>query len=390
MRGILRSDREILRKLGDEVALAAADPVNGQRREAFRRIVDHEKGRPTVSICQEPWSELNQNGELDLRCTDGFCREIELEMRRNLHKWRHWPGDMVMSAVSVQQYCVNDSGFGLEEIIGLDPGDQVKSCRFRVQIRDEADIAKIKVPIVTHDKKKTEECFQKRKEIFDGILDVTKSKIGHFWFAPWDQLIQWTGIQEALMDLAMRPSYAHKLIDRLVGCWIKRLEQYEEQDLLIALPGDMSVNGAAQIFAEVSPAMHREFALEHEAQFLIRFGRVHYGCCEPLHAKVDICAECLPNLYGITMSPWVDFQEAVNNVRDRFIFLWKPTPSFFAHNKWNPELVRNDIREKLMMAADRGCFVQILLADVSTVRDEPWRLTEWERIAEEEAERFAV
>ena len=62
-----------------------------------------------------------------------------------------------------------------------------------------------------------------------------------------------------------------------------------------------------QMFSEVSPAMHREFALEHEARFYRRFGRVYYGCCEPLHAKVDVCAERLPNMYKISMSPWVNF-----------------------------------------------------------------------------------
>ncbi len=376
MTSVPKTDREIMRELGNEVAAAAADPVNDERREAHQRIGDHKKTRPCVSICQEPWSELNQNGELDLRCTDEFCREIELGMRRNLYKWHHHPGDMTMSAVSVQRYCINDSGFGLEEVIDTDPGDCVMSRHFDVQIKDEADIAKIKVPVVTHDERRTEECYQKRCEIFDGILAVRKSARGGFWFAPWDQLIQWTGIQEALMDLAMRPGYVHKLIGHLIDCWIKRLDQYEEQGLLAAPAKDMLVNGAAQIFSEVSPAMHREFALQHEARFLSRFGRVHYGCCEPLHAKVDICVECLPNLYAITMSPWVNFREAVNNVRDRFIFVWKPNPSFLAHEQWAPDLVRADIREKLTMAVEGGCFVQILLADISTVRNEPWRLTE--------------
>lgn len=385
-----KADRKILRALGDKVAAAAADPVNDERREVYRRIADHEKGRPSVSICQEPWSELNQDGELDLYCTDEFCREIELGMRRSLYKWRHHPGDRIMSAVVEQPYCVDDSGFGLKEVIGIDPGNCVVSRHFDVQIKDVVDIAKIKAPVVTHDERRTEECYQKQCEIFDGILDVRKSKSGGFWFAPWDQLVQWTGIQEVLMDLSIRPGYVHKLVGHLVDCWIKRLDQFEEQGLLAAPARNLGVHGAAQIFSAVSPAMHREFSLQHEARFLNRFGRVSYGCCEPMHAKVDICAECLPNLFKITMSPFVDFREAVNNVRNRFIFFWKPDPSFLAYERWDPDLVRADIREKLAMAMEAGCFVEILLADISTVRNEPWRLTEWERIAMEEAQRFAI
>lgn len=393
MTAIPQSDLLVLRELGRQIAAAAADPVNDKRREVCRRIENHQSGRPSIFIYQEPWSELNRNGELDLHCQDGFCRDIELDMRQHLYKWHHYPGDMTTSAVSVQPYCINDSGFGIQEdvdVVRTDPANSVVSRHFHIQIKDEADIAKIKEPVVTHDAKQTEECYQKRCEIFAGILDVRKSGCGGFWFAPWDDLVRWTGVQEVLMDMALRPDYVHKAIGRLVDCWLKRLEQYEEQNLLCAPTREMTVSGAAQIFSEVSPAMHREFALEHEARFLRRFGRVYYGCCEPLHAKVDICAQCLPNMYKISMSPWVNFPEAVRNVRDRFVFAWKPNPAFLAYDKWDPNLVRTDIRDKLTMAVEAGCFVEIHLKDISTVRSEPWRLTEWERIAQEEAARVVA
>jgi len=390
MSAIPSADLKILRELGRQIAEAAADPVNDERREVCRRVENHERGRPSIFIYQEPWSELNKNGELDLHCQDGFCREIESGMRQGLYRWRHYPGDMTMSAVSYQAYCITDTGFGIEEdvdVVRTDPANDVVSRHFHIQIKDESDIAKIKEPVVTHDEKKTEECYQKRCEIFAGILEVRKSGWGGFWFAPWDDLVRWTGVQEVLMDMALRPDYVHKAISRLVDCWNKRLDQYEEQNLLYAPAKEQAVSGAAQIFSEVSPAMHREFALEHEARFYRRFGRVYYGCCEPLHAKVDICAECLPNMYKISMSPWVNFPEAVKNVRDRFVFAWKPNPAFVAYDKWDPDLVRNDIREKLTTAVKGGCFVEIHLKDISTVRGEPSRLTEWERIAKEEAAR---
>ena len=185
------------------------------------------------------------------------------------------------------------------------------------------------------------------------------------------------------MDLAMRPAYVHKLVAHLVDCWNKRLDQYEEQGLLSRPAKELTVSGAAQIFSEVSPAMHAEFALQYEARFFKRFGRVYYGCCEPLHDKVDVCAEYLPHMFKISMSPWVDLRKAVENVGDRFIFAWKPNPAFLAYDEWNPDLVRRDIKETLAMAVDGGCFVEIHLKDISTVRHEPWRLTEWERIAKE-------
>lgn len=393
MATIPQGDREILRDLGRQIAQAAADPVNREREEACRRIDSREPGRPTVYIYQEPWSELNDTGELTLRCVDGFCRGIEDGMRKTLYKWRHYPGDMTVAAESVQGYCISDSGFGLREDVDVartDAANAVVSRRFHVQIKDEADVAKIEMPVVAHDRAATEEGYQKRCGIFEGILSVRKAGVSSFWFAPWDELVRWTGVEEVLTDMAMRPAYVHKAIGRFVDCWNHRLDRYEEEGLLSRPARELTVTGAAQIFSEVSPAMHREFALEHEARFYRRFGRVYYGCCEPLHLKVDVCAQCLPNLYKISMSPWVSFPVAVKNVSNRFVFAWKPNPALVAHDGWDGELVRADIREKLAMARDGGCFIELHLKDISTVRHDPRRLSEWDRIARDEVERVGV
>ena len=392
MSAIPQTDRKILRGLGREVAEAAADPVNEERSEIRRRIDSFEKVKPWITIFQEPWNELNGDGELDLHCTDSFCRGIEGGMRRTLYKWRHYPGDMTVSAVSAQPYCVSDTGFGISEqvdVVRTDPSNSVVSRHFHIQIKDEDDIAKIKWPIITHDEEKTEELYQRRCEIFDGILEVEKVGTSSFWFAPWDSLVRWTGVQEVLMDMAARPEYVRKIFSHLVDCWLSRLDQYEEQQLLSAPAKELTVTGAAQIFSEVSPAMHGEFALQYEARFFNRFKRTYYGCCEPLHDKVDICAQYLPNLYKISMSPWVDFRKAVENVGNRFIFAWKPNPAFVAYDHWDPELVRRDIKEKMAMASANDCIMEVHLKDISTIRYEPRRLTEWNQIAQECAMSYA-
>ncbi|MBD3181392.1 hypothetical protein GF312_03810 [Candidatus Poribacteria bacterium] len=386
MSSIPQKDKKILRELGREIVEAAADPVNEERREIHRRINNFEKVKPWITIFQEPWNELNVNGELDIHCQDDFSRGIESGMRRTLFKWRHYPGDMTISPVSVQPYCIHDTGFGISEKVDVartDPTNSVVSRHFHIQIKDEEDISKIKKPVVTHDEKLTEEYYQKRCEIFHDILEVRKSGVGSFWFAPWDELVRWTGVQEVLMDMIARPEFVHKAIGHFVDCWLHRLDQYEEQNLLSAPAKKLGVTGAAQIFSEVSPAMHGEFALQHEARFYKRFGKTYYGCCEPLHDKVDICAQYLPNLYKISMSPWVDFPKAAENVGNRFIFAWKPNPAFVAYDHWDPELVRRDIKEKMAIASANDCIMEVHLKDISTVRYDLRRLTEWNQIAQE-------
>ena len=379
-------DRNILRCLAGELAEAAADPVNESRREIHNRVDRLGRGRPSITIFQEPWNELNVNGELDLHCTDEFCRGLEQGLRQTLYKWRHYPGDMVVDAEWDSGYCIQDTGFGISEdvdIVRTDADNSVVSRHFHIQIRDQADIAKIKTPIVTHNAAATEERYERQSAIFDGILKVRKCGVSGFWFAPWDELVRWTGVQEILMDMALRPDYVNQLVSHFVDCWLTRLDQYEQQGLLSAPARELTVTGAAQIFSEVSPDMHGEFALQHEARFYRRFKRVHYGCCDPLHNKVDICARYLPNMYQISMSPWVDFAVGARNVGNRFIFGWRPNPAFLAMPTWNDELIRRDMEEKLAVAHAHGCTVAIYLKDISTVNHEPRRLDEWNRIAKE-------
>jgi hypothetical protein len=134
--------------------------------------------------------------------------------------------------------------------------------------------------------------------------------------------------------------------------------------------------------------MHEEFALKHERRWYKRWGLNYYGCCEPLHHKVDILRRNIPRLRKISMSPFIDFNKAAENVRDEFVFAWKPNPAVLAASKWDPEDVRKDIREKLRRAREFNCILEIHMKDISTVKYRPQRLWEWAQIAFEEAEKY--
>jgi hypothetical protein len=60
------ADQEILRGLAAEWARLAADPVNGERRELWRRLNDRDSVRPMVWINEIPWHEMDVDGELAL------------------------------------------------------------------------------------------------------------------------------------------------------------------------------------------------------------------------------------------------------------------------------------------------------------------------------------
>jgi hypothetical protein len=254
------------------------------------------------------------------------------------------------------------------------------------------------------------------RDIFDGILEVQKRGAPGFWFAPWDDIITWTGVQEGLMDLALRPEYIHKLVDRLVTAYLHGLDQYEKLHLLALNNTNIRIGSGAygytdelpqpgyhpkhirtkdiwgcatpQIFSDVSPKMHEEFALQYEKRWLERFGLTYYGCCEPLHHKLEILRS-IPNLRKISMSPRADLNVAAEQVNGNYVLSIKPNPAIFVTNPWNPELAREELEAKLKIVKEHHCQAEIIMKDISTVSHEPQRLWEWAKIASEVTQKYA-
>ncbi len=207
----------------------------------------------------------------------------------------------------------------------------------------------------------------------------------------------------------------HKAIDKLVNAYLSMLDQFEQQDLLrlnntyyrigsgglgytdeLPPPGydpehvraaDLWGNGAAQIFSDVSPRMHWEFALQYEVRWMSRFGLNYYGCCDPLHRKMGIL-EKIPNLRKVSMSPWVDIDQAVANMGNRYVFSYKPNPAVFAEHTWHIAKARDELEMVLAKAAAHGCVVELIMKDISTLRYQPERLWEWAAMAAEVTSRY--
>jgi hypothetical protein len=302
---------------------------------------------------------------------------------------------------------IRDSGFGIVEQskkVHIYEG-AVASRQFEPGIKDPEDIEKIQMPDLSVDWEKTEQNYEAMEDLFGDLIRVEKRGIPGRWFAPWDELIRWWGVEDALMDLAVRPEMVHAAMDRLVSAYSRRLDQWEELNVLALnntpirvgsggygctdeLPGEdfdpeniRASNlwgcATAQIFSEVSPEMHEEFALQYERRWLDRFGLTYYGCCEPLHLKVDMLKQ-IPNLRKISTSPWADLEQMVEKTEGNYVISFKPNPAFLAEETWDPDGVRVYLTEALKKI--RGCPVEVILKDISTVGFEPRRLESWTEI----------
>ena len=407
------ADRTIIRSLAGEVAEIAALPCHRATADLWRRLNDRDPVRPMVWINELPWHELNVDDELTLRCEDGFCRGVESRLRGILYQWRHLPADMVVDTWYPNPLVIRDSGFGIAQhgrVIGQEAGS-VLSQEFDKQIHTLADVAKIRDPELSLDTEATARNHAALDSLLGDLLPVRDVGVVHVWFAPWDELIRWYGVEPAMLDLAINPELVHACMDRLVSAYLSRLRQWRDLGVLDQTAGNYRVGSGglgyasslpqqegprqrvgtpdqwgcatAQIFSEVSPAMHEAFALQYERRWLNEFGLTYYGCCEPLHLKLGML-QSIPNLRKISMSPKADMAAAVEQVGDRYVLSHKPNPAVFAWDHWALGLARRLLTEELAKA--KGCAVEIIMKDVSTVRHEPQRVWEWARMAREVAE----
>jgi len=409
-------DKAVLRALAGEVAEIAALPVHEEKAALWRRLNDLDSARPMVWVNEICWNEMNVGDELTLRTRHPWAQDQERGLRRLLYQWRHLPGDMIVDGFLTCPLAIHSTDFGIIEdvdTIKMDETSDICSRHFKILIKEPEDIQKIRMPVVTHDEKATEIRYQAMCEVYDGIMPVRKSGQTHIWFTPWDYLIRWWGVQEAILDIIARPDMVHAAVDRMVDAWMAELDQFVEQNLLSldcnntrvgsggygyvsALPGprfepehvkphNMWGCSNAQIFSDVSPDMHWAFAVEHDLRWLTRWGLTYYGCCEPLDGKIDMLRR-IPNLRKISVSPWCNPERAVNEIGRDYVISHKPNPAILAETQWDPVQARKNIRA-FLDAAGGQCHVELIMKDVSTVRYHPQRLWEWTALAMEEAER---
>jgi hypothetical protein len=224
-----------------------------------------------------------------------------------------------------------------------------------------------------------------------------------------------SGIEQMMMDMVLRPEWLKAWMNRMCEFHLDEFRQYEQFGVLSLnnrvngvgpgglgytdiLPADdfdgehvrtidQWGHATTQIFSEVSPEMHEEFALAHEKRYCAMFGYVNYGCCEPLHHKIDLILEHIPNTRKISISPRADLEIASKNLGKRAVFSYKPNPAWLGMPTWDEGFIRDCMRDAFEKTRDN--VVEVIMKDLHTVRGERARMSEWIRISKELAEEFA-
>jgi hypothetical protein len=402
-------DRDIIQKLASEVAKIAALPIQQEKKRLWKKLNALRPERPMVMIEQVCWNEMNVDDELTLRCQDDECRSYENHLRMTLYQWKHFPVDKVIEPIVHVPKAVKNTGFGFEieqDIAVGDPTNGVVGHGYINQFKTDADLDKIKKPIVTHDEAETARRLEKARELFGDTLTINCDGYTPY-LSVWDPISTWMSVEDALYALIDRPEYIQEMISRMVAGYMSMLDQMEELGLLpthqpvihctgaytdeLPVPNcnpvksrtqNIWMSSQAQMLGTVSPDMFQDFEITPNLPLFERFGRVYYGCCEPLDRYMDQVRQ-IPNLRKISMSPWTDEENGAREIRGDYVFSRKPNPALLAWDSFDEKAIRTHLQTTVDICREHGCPLELILKDLSTVRYDPQRLWRWAEIAME-------
>jgi len=398
------SEMAVVRRLAERKMAIGSDPVQAQTLAAWRSLNDLQPVRPMVWINELPWHEIEENlPDARLVCTDPFLRNLERQLRWELVQWEYFRCDMVVDPVvyvtKVGDPASSYADYGIvEQAVKAEDALDVS---YLPVINSLEDADQIRTPKVCFDHQATDRIFSRTAELLDGIIPVQLRGIVHQWHSPWDQIIHWYGIERLYTDMLDRPELVHRVMANFMRALNAVVDEQTRLGLLDVGNGNWRVGSGgmgacstlpesvagrtvtpkdqwgcscAQIFSEVSPDMHEEFSLQYERPLLERFGLTYYGCCEPLHRKISILST-IPNLRKISISPRADLAAAANAAAGRYALSWKPNPADLAWDNFDADACAETARQALAQAG--GAPLEIILKDVTTIRDQPERLGQW-------------
>lgn len=411
IQSISASERTVLRDLAKRVAEIACLPVQEQRRRQWKLHNSLKSKRVMIWLSPEgSWRELVP--ESSLRCEAKQARAIEGQLRRTIYYHEHFCDDNLVEKTWTVRRVIGNTGWGLEprwhysrEALGARTFDPV--------ITTPADLKKLRFPDVREDTAETARRLAEAQGLFGDILDVQVKGVAGVSFHMMAQYTALRGLEQVMMDMIENPEWLHEAMRLLTEGNRRLVQQYIDQNLLSlnndwtyqnsggngytdelpaagfdpkrVRPCDMWASAESQELAQVSPAMHEEFALRYERPLLEPFGLNGYGCCEDLTRKMDDVLKIM-NIRRISISPFADVDACAEKLGSRAIYSWKPHPAHLV-GQFDEEKVRGYIRHTLEVTKANGCVAEMILKDTHTCENRPERFDAWCRIAREEVER---
>jgi hypothetical protein len=414
------ADRDILRDLARRLRGHADSPVMGERKRQWTALHDLHPVRPMILF--ETASVAGFVDPAELQCSDPFLRAVERNMRDTVRHADEVGDDIVVEPWFRLAWRIVFPSFGvtIEQKPALMADNEASlGYTFNFPLRTPADVALLRPRRFGVDRDGTLKAAARLQDLFGDLLPTRVGNYdffspdsgddgfcGNFFFGLAWQVYRFIGNDGLLYWVYDAPDAIRALMAYMERDRSELFRFMEREGLLVpntdtqmagpraygyvsGLPGPDHVGpvrlkdvwgwAESQETINISPAMFKEFVLPHIAALSDLFGLVYYGCCEPVHDRLDLIMAAIPNLRSVSVSGWSDLERVAEMLGARYVYSRKPTPALLsgANPPW--DLARKDM-ERTYRAAKNGC-VELLFRDLYSVNRERGRIAAWVSMA---------
>lgn len=408
-----RRERDVLRRLAERKLEIAHDPANVERRKAWLAL-DSGVGDRVMVLAEHGGIRDDKSpvaiGELE--CESKWARGVEAGLRSEIKHFEELHDDFVVEPVMNAWWHVKAGNYGVDAVVhdGSD-GQKMGSRRWDPPIKDlDRDFALLKPRTFSVDREASLENRQMLESVFGGVLPVRMRGSFYWTMGMTIKTVELIGLESLMLSMYDNPAGLHRLMaflrdDHLAYAdWLEAeglytLNNENERigsgslgytaDLPRSKPSadgrirkeDLWVLLESQETVGVGPELFEEFIFPYQVSIAERFGKVYYGCCEPVNTRWHVLKK-MPNLARVSVSPWAGQEFMAEALGRKYVFSRKPNPSLISTGVFDEAAIRADIRHTLDAA--KGCRLEIIMKDVHTLNNEPDRLERWVQIAREE------
>jgi hypothetical protein len=411
-----QKDRDTLRDLAKRWMAHASNPVMAERKRLWTAVHDLKPVRPVVLV--ETASVDGFVEAKEIVCQDPFLRAAERHMRDAVRHADEVGDDIVLEPWFRFGWQMQMGDFGVtveQHPAVMQDSSTSLGYTFNFPIKTPKDIALLRKRTFGVDRQKTDGFRSLLEETIGDILPVRVGNYdpfiadsgdegfcGNFFFGLTWQIYRFIGNDGLLYWVYDAPETIHQLMRYMRDDRLAMFDYLERCKLIVPntdtqmagpraygyvseLPGpdhkgELKLKhlwgwAESQETTNISPQMYKEFVLPYLADLSRRFGLIYYGCCEPVHDRLPLIMEAVPNLRSVSVSGWSNLEKVAEMLGSRYVYSRKPTPALVsgANPPW--DLARKDI-ERTYAATRNGC-VEILFRDLYTVAGQRSRLAQW-------------
>lgn len=396
-------DRRILRDCAkQQMEFAASEENSGKIRRWYRHN----------SMLDEPmvlaeifgiYEELNL--ESSLRCESTDAREIELGFRQRFFQHEYIQDDSVIDPFYNIKWDIRESNTGVDVKINRTTDRDGKSFGMEIEapIKNlEEELYRLKPREYFVEREETYKKQERLMEVFGDILPVRIH--GDYWWTMGlsHHAIYLTGLEKFMMYMYDQPDSLHELMRFIFNDRLAQVKWMEKENLLNMNNGNNYTGSGSRGFTDelvqegsfvkstdlwallesqptshVSPDMFKEFVFDYQLEMAKNFGLIYYGCCEPLHDRMEIITT-IPNLKSVSVSPYSNENIVAEHIGKKYIYSRKPDPVMLSTEKFNSEDIIKSTENTIRIAA--GCELEFIMKDLHTVRYNPERLRDWVKL----------